>query len=230
MAISISLEKMENRWIAFVTSLPGCYSSHEQQQPAIEAVPRAVREYLDWCRWNGVAVAGVNPDENVAIDEIVLEWFDAGGNPVNAFFAADVPPLSPADRVMAAALFDWTRADLLKAVDGLTVEMLERPVEDGWNINRILRHTLRSDWWYIHRLGFAPDWEEAPEPSGFMAVLEWTQSLYLAALPKMTGLDGIRYIEGEIWSPRKTIRRALWHRRDHTAHIYQFREKLQTAG
>lgn len=26
-------------------------------------------------------------------------------------------------------------------------------------------------------------------------------------------------VEGEFWSPRKLLRRAVWHARDHTAHI-----------
>jgi len=26
-------------------------------------------------------------------------------------------------------------------------------------------------------------------------------------------------MEGEIWSPRKALRRAVWHERDHTEHI-----------
>ena len=30
-------------------------------------------------------------------------------------------------------------------------------------------------------------------------------------------------VEGEFWSPRKLLRRAVWHERDHTVHIRKLR-------
>jgi uncharacterized damage-inducible protein DinB len=210
--------------------LPGCFASHEQRDEALAAVPQAVKDYLDWCRWNGVAIAGVDPNEPLQIDEMILEWFFPNGEAVNAFFAADAAPISSAERVMAAALLDWTRADLLKAINGLSPDVMNQAVEGEWDISGIFYHTLRSDWHYLHVLGLAPDWAEAPSDSNLAAVLEWTQSLYLAALSGMVEQNRIVQVEGEVWSPRKTLRRALWHRRDHTAHIYQFREKLGING
>jgi len=38
-------------------------------------------------------------------------------------------------------------------------------------------------------------------------------------LPRLDGVDHVVGLEGEIWSPRKALRRALWHERDHTEHI-----------
>ena len=35
----------------------------------------------------------------------------------------------------------------------------------------------------------------------------------VTSIKEMVGLDG------EFWSPRKSLRRALWHKRDHTEHI-----------
>lgn len=230
MPITVSLEKMEDRWIAYATSLPGCFASHEQREKALAAVPQAVRDYLDWCRWNGVAVAGVDADAPVSVDEIVQEWFSPGGEAVNAFFAADVHALSSADQAMAAALLDWTRADLLKAIDGLSPEILEQPVVGEWNILGIFLHTVRSDCFYLNALDLGPDIADMPVQEGLPAVLEWSQMHFIAALPQMVGQEHIVQEQFEVWSPRKTLRRALWHRRDHTAHIYQFREKLGISG
>ena len=33
-------------------------------------------------------------------------------------------------------------------------------------------------------------------------------------------------MDGEIWSPRKLLRRALWHELDHIGHIYKLLVKL----
>src|SRR5690606_4906877 len=100
------------------------------------------------------------------------------------------------------------------------------PVEGEWNIRGIFYHTVRADWGYLRDMNLAPEWSEAPSAQDLPAVLEWTHDLYLQALPGLAGQAQVLLHQGELWSPRKLIRRALWHRRDHTAHIYQFREAL----
>jgi hypothetical protein len=39
------------------------------------------------------------------------------------------------------------------------------------------------------------------------------------ALPNLEGMSKVVGKDGEFWSPRKVVRRALWHERDHTFHI-----------
>lgn len=223
-----SIEQMETRWIAYATALPGCFFSHVERDQALAGLPQAVSEYMDWCRWNGVLLTGLQADEPLDLQEIIAEWqHPETGEAVNAFFAADAPPLSSADTTLAAGLLDWTRADLLKAITGLSEALLDRPVEGEWNIRGIFYHTARADWGYLRALALAPDWSEAPLDQDLPALLEWTHALYLQALPGLAGQKQVRLHGGELWSPRKLIRRALWHRRDHTAHIYQFREALE---
>jgi hypothetical protein len=38
-------------------------------------------------------------------------------------------------------------------------------------------------------------------------------------LPGLEGKHQVVGVDGEFWSPRKILRRALWHERDHTEHI-----------
>jgi hypothetical protein len=38
-------------------------------------------------------------------------------------------------------------------------------------------------------------------------------------LPGLEGLADVCGVEGEFWSPRKLLRRAAWHERDHIQHI-----------
>ncbi len=33
------------------------------------------------------------------------------------------------------------------------------------------------------------------------------------------GVNQVAGLDGELWSPRKVLRRTLWHERDHTGHI-----------
>jgi uncharacterized damage-inducible protein DinB len=231
MPLAVSIEQMETQWIAHASTLPGCYFSHAQREQALAGLPQAVRAYMDWCRWNGVLLAGMQADAPLEVQEIAAEWqHPQTGAVVHAFFAADAPPLSSAETTLAAGLLDWTRADLQKAISGLPEEILSRSVEGEWNIRGIFYHSARADWRYLRALELAPDWPHtaasAQDESGLHALLEWTQELYLRALPGLAGQGRVVLHEGELWSPRKMIRRALWHRRDHTAHIYQFREAL----
>jgi hypothetical protein len=45
------------------------------------------------------------------------------------------------------------------------------------------------------------------------------RTLMLATLPGLASSTQVVGIDGEFWSPRKVLRRAVWHERDHTAHI-----------
>jgi len=40
-------------------------------------------------------------------------------------------------------------------------------------------------------------------------------------LPSLIGKDLVKGKEGEFWSPRKLLRRVLWHEKDHIHHIYK---------
>ena len=49
--------------------------------------------------------------------------------------------------------------------------------------------------------------------------LETTRAHFNTLLPKLEGVHKVVGWEGELWSPRKMLRRTLWHERDHTEHI-----------
>jgi hypothetical protein len=42
---------------------------------------------------------------------------------------------------------------------------------------------------------------------------------FITILPDLIDLKEVVGKEGEIWSPRKVLRRVCWHERDHTQHI-----------
>ena len=46
---------------------------------------------------------------------------------------------------------------------------------------------------------------------------------FRSILPRLDGVNKIVGVKGEFWSPRKMLRRALWHERDHTEHIRKLR-------
>jgi lipopolysaccharide/colanic/teichoic acid biosynthesis glycosyltransferase len=49
--------------------------------------------------------------------------------------------------------------------------------------------------------------------------LEKVRSYLIQVLPGLAGSKQVNGVAGELWSPRKLLRRAAWHELDHIAHI-----------
>lgn len=230
MRYTVCLEEMEGRWVAHVPALWGCFASADECEAAQALAPQAIRDYLSWRQAHGdesVPLVPSEPPLQIAVDEIIREWLhptDPDGYVVNAFFAADVAPLAAEDISQAQRLLEWSRADLLEAANGLTPDVLKQPVEGEWSIGGILNHTSRAEWWYLTRLGLAPPADH--EPGTWRERLDMARARLMDVLPQLLGVARVEVHVGEVWSPRKMLRRALWHERDHTHHILQFRARL----
>jgi uncharacterized damage-inducible protein DinB len=119
----------------------------------------------------------------------------------------------------ATQMLAWTRQDLLDLARDLSPTQLERSYPgERWNIAGILRHVATAEWWYLERLDMAGlDRKEiAADP---FEALKQVRTRLAEALPNLEGMSKVVGKDGEFWSPRKVVRRALWHERDHTFHI-----------
>lgn len=228
MIFRIGIENNIDRYIAWSLDHPGCYAYGKSSREAERNFPQGVREYTAWIARHE------EPWLDDVIEVVVEETFDAylidasfqrveRGNDtymVESFFLHDWKPLLPHEIERALKLLAWSRADLLRLVEGLSAEKLaETYPDERWPIAGILRHISGAEWWYQDRLGYAlPEHEEQvlPDPlTRLRAVREYFTSL----LPRLDGVHKVVGIDGEIWSPRKMLRRAVWHERDHTEHI-----------
>lgn len=219
----INLEQMEHQWIAYATGLPGCSASGPSCDAAIAAAPTAIATYAEWCR--PAVMVPPEPPFEVVVDEIHRAWLMEPDNEVNAFFAADRAPLTAPEVEVRLRLLDLTRRDLLAAVDGLEPDDLSRTVPDPhWPIGGILNHTARAERWYLSRLGI--DVAGFDEGAIVFERLARVRTRLVEVLPGLVGDERVLAVEGELWSPRKLTRRALWHERDHTAHIRQVRARF----
>jgi predicted RNase H-like HicB family nuclease len=219
----VCLEENEGRWIAHVPDLPGCFVERANRDEAVQAVPKAVEDYITWCEGHGLRISGLSDPLNVA--EVIRAWVSEDGYEVNAFFASDRPPLVEDEIPQFKRLLNATRKDLLEVVEGFDVDDLSREFPgERWNIGGILMHVARAEWWYLDRIGLAFSSTELPdEPfDGLSKVREHM----LAQLPEFVRRGGVVTLAGETWSARKVLRRALWHERDHTDHIKKLRDKL----
>ena len=232
MILSIGLENgMEGRTLAYALDFPGCFSYGAEPGEAIVAMPQVFLKYRDW-------IANRTPDSWLAnlgdFDIRLLETWQtyqvnaafesvaSGGIEINAWFRHDWKPLNQEDVRRALALLSWSRADLLAAVAGLAAEQLDAPHPgERWSIRGILGHVALAEWWYLDRLGLTGGLVRPSRDDDPFEKLAAVRQVLLQVLPQLTGSRQVVGVSGEFWSPRKLLRRALWHERDHTGHIYQ---------
>jgi hypothetical protein len=218
----------EGRSQAWVLGHPGCFAYGVNGSVALEAVPKAIQEYSTWI---GAHTSECWLDDaDVEHCEYRLEetWecysidsdfeLTQDGYEVNAWFRHDWKPLSIEDIQLGSLLLTWGRDELLKISADLHTEILERTYpKERWSISGILKHIGGAEWWYLDRLGLAFPRQEVPGDP--FQRLEKVRSRLLEILPGLPGSTQVIGVEGEFWSPRKLLRRAVWHEYDHIAHI-----------
>ncbi len=221
----------EGRSVAWALEHPGCFAYGVTAEKAMLNLESTLERYAGWIlhhesnTWLTFAAGDMQLVVNGTWDvyninddlDIVTE---ADGYSVNAFFPYDWKPLSGIEINRAIAMLTWSRSDLLKSVQGLSPEKLDATYPgERWSIRGILGHVAGAEWWYLDRLGLAFPKMELPEDP--LPRLDKVRKHLLAILPRLANAKRVIGADGELWSPRKLLRRALWHERDHVEHIRQ---------
>ena len=188
-------------------------------------VPQAIRDYRDWIsahtsdNWLTGTEVEYHLDETWDCYTINDEYELAQeGYEVNAWFRHDWVPLSAEDIERGLLLLGWGRQELLSTVGDLSLKILDRTYPgERWSISGILNHIGGAEWWYLDRLGMIFPRSEVPDDP--FQRLELVRSHLVEILPGLVGSTQVVGISGEFWSPRKLLRRAVWHEYDHLAHI-----------
>lgn len=234
MRISIGLElNNEGRALAWALDFPGCYAYGQEGPEALMALPRELLLYEDWVnRHAGAAWVQLDDFDLRVVDTWEVYTIDDnyalvdGGYAVNAWFKQDWRPLAAEEIERGLALLRWSREDLLLVAGGLSDEQLDRTYTDErWSIRGILRHVAGAEWWLLGRLGLA-DAAQGSLPKDTSERLVWARERINTALPGLAGLDLVVGKEGEIWSPRKLLRRLLWHEINHRQHILKLLQQV----
>jgi hypothetical protein len=221
---------IEGRSLAWVLGHPGCFAYGADGDGALDKVPETIRAYGDWIY--GHSGEPWLPEGSVKF-KVVETWqvyhinraFEVvkDGYSVESWFKHDWKPLSEEDVERGLRLLQWSREDLLAAVEGLGYAELDLHLpEQRWSIRGVLGHVAGADWWYLDRLGLA--FPRALVPQDAFERLSVVRAHLRDVLPELVGARQVVGVDGEFWSPRKLLRRAAWHERDHTAHIWQLRE------
>ncbi|MGD0174833.1 MAG: DinB family protein [Anaerolineales bacterium] len=212
------VEEMEpNYWVLSVFDLIGCYSSGPTEEDAIAEAERRVRQYFEWIGKKGGESAPFEELIQVKIAERFQRspWLKDPSRYVHAFYEDDARPLRAWDMDIALRLLDWSREDLLQLAGTLLPDFLERlENEPRWKtLDSLLGHIWESENAILGTMGAAVD--IITMPSDGVGRLQAVRGRLRSVLPQWAEVEVEREIFGEKWSPRKVLRRALWHERDH---------------
>ena len=227
MIIRVGLENYfeGTRSIAWALDFPGAFAYGKDGSEAIMALPQALIQFSGWVNRH----AGEEFIRLLNFDVRLEESWDTyhaprGWNPpkgeveINSFFRDDWRPLARDEAVHGVEMLRWSRADLLQIVSELEAAKLDEQREgERWSIRGILAHVATAEWWYLDRFGLIGPRNELPtDPYERRAAVRRRLE---EALPDLAGVEKVFGLEGELWSPRKLLRRALWHEMDHIGHI-----------
>ena len=237
MRFEISVENnVEGRSQAWALGHPGCFAYGPDGDAALAAMRDSVIEYATWITRHRDGMGWLDNLVSLKPDEVELclveTWevytidqnFELAqeGYDVNAWFLHDWKPLTSQDLERALYLLAWCREDLLESVRGLDQEALDAPHPgERWSIAGVLQHVGGAEWWYLDRLGLAFPRDQVPlDP---FQRLRAVRVCLEEVLPSLVGSEKVMGVDGEFWSPRKLLRRAVWHARDHTQHILKLK-------
>ncbi len=226
--IKIGLENNpRGRSQAWALDYPGCFAYGKDGSEALLNVPAAVLAYRDWLgRHSPDSWLNDLGDFDVRLVETFQRYYIdqnyelvGEGIEVEAFFQSDWKPLDVVEVRRAALLLEWERQDMLKLVQDLGDARLDQTYPgERWPIRGILSHVGGAEWWYQQALGLE-GMTEAQLPRDAFERLKVTRARTLEVLPDLAGLEKVWGRQGELWSPRKMLRRAIWHELDHIEHI-----------
>ena len=216
-----------HRSIAWLLDVPGCVAYGSDGSEALLRVPHSLLEFTSWANrhagetWLSIDNFDIRLVETWEVYRI-RRSFDPKNDEleINAWFREDWRPLDPTEIERGLAVLRWQHADLLQIVSGLDDAHLDFAHEgERWTIRGLLAHVATAEWWYLDRFGlFGP---RSALPRNPIERLEMVRSRLLEALPGLAGQEKVFGRDGEFWSPRKLLRRAIWHERDHLEHIFK---------
>lgn len=238
MRIRIGLEKgIEGRNLGWALDYPGCFAYGADDAEVALRMPQALMTFDYWLRDHADADGEPMPND---LDFRIVEIFECykinenyepspSGDEINAWFHDDWRPLTALEAGNALNVFNWQRDELLAGMTTLPTDLLDKPFEnERWTINGICAHIANAELWYLDRLGLAP-LRHAELPQNPLARCDVTAGLINAAFTSFPEMVKVVGVAGEFWSPRKIIRRTLWHQRDHIDHIKKLAFSSQDA-
>lgn len=178
-------------------------------EEALEAYAIELSEWLTFRESVGMPVPPRELELEIAVDEWVASSVAVGRGESEACFEADLQPLSDREINEGLYLLGDLRGRLLRVLKRIPRGELEAETADPLSLRRVLDELARAQWWTLTRLGASPLAEVPKVP---LARLDTAMALVVQQFTGFAREAGDRVLEldGEVWTPRKVLRRLLW--------------------
>jgi len=217
-----------------VVELSGCFSRGASRDEALSLLDEAVEGRLAWLMTRGLNYPHLSGFKVIEEQHDVPELGESGG--AVALFKSDEAPVDEAYLGEALRLMQFSREEVLSAVEHLSEEELDAcPIPRMRTVRRDITHIVDAEEWYISRLG--PKYQSAYEDNlrtmtearrlSAVERLRLTRDAMIPALESalrdarqgpFTRIAYTRYPD-EQWTLRKVLRRFIEHEREHLGTI-----------
>lgn len=195
--------------LAHSLSVPGCVAGGPTPEAALEALVAELTQWLRFLEARGRPV----PAPGAELEISVNEWVESGAavdrGESDACFEDDLRPLSDAEITDALRVLGDLRGVLLAQLRRTPDAELDRARPGGWTVRRMADELARAQWWLLTRLGRSP---MAEVPERLLGRLDTAMALVVQHLTELSPEQRAAALEidGEVWTPRKVVRRLLW--------------------
>lgn len=214
--------EQSGRWVARILDLTGCLASSASEAEALAALTAAIPGYFAWLKRHD----DYTPDVRGPWQVVPRETFRTsmiGDHEVHAFFAPDDQPDDDEDLDWSLSLLTWAMEDLDALLRGRPQDALaHRPAAGGWSVYEIVTHLLRAQLWLVTRMDDPP--MPPPLELGPADPVAQVLSVTSACVARLRGASAeqrttLHLLQGEQWSLRKIVRRAVEQSLERTAQV-----------
>ncbi len=212
-----------------VLDLLGCIAKGPTTDAALAATLGAIHAYLRFLKRHGEQV-DPDADFKTRIAEHVTEGQWLGNGDPALVFQPDLKPLTSKDAETYLRRLEWSRADVVQLVSGLSRARLEaEPKTKGRSIRALLEHMLESEHFYL--CSAVGRIEGLPAPGTIAQkregdLLHWmsrARQMEVERIRALTPAERSQVAEHwkQTWTARKALRRMLEHEWEHRVELFE---------
>ncbi len=212
--------------LVHVVDLLGCAWFAPTTDEAVAAAPDEIAAYLRYLKRHGEKVDPKAPIATRVAEHITKGDFLGHGSP-QAVYTPDRKRVTPSELATFLRRLEWSRADLLGLVKGMTAKALDAKPAKGRSVRDMLLHVLGADAGYIaSSLGAVKEVNAPINAAGrdeldVRIALQEARDAAIARLAKLTPAERafLKEHPSGARTMRKTIRRMLEHEWEHRREI-----------
>lgn len=201
---------------AWLLDLPGCFSPGADEREALGGLPAAIARHRRVLGGRGVRAPEIDGTFEV-VERFTSSWeesISSGRYEINAIFTADLGPTTPAEVAYRRAALAASREELL-----VLASRAGAGRQGDRSVAGMLGHVATAEWFYATRLEDDPRAFEGFRREDLEDPRERLAAIRAWVLPRLDTLPALGAIErvhrGERWTPRKILRRFIYHELDH---------------